>query len=261
VRPRRSLTLTCLLAVAAAAAACGRGEAPPPVTTPPEPPAGADAVVLEIRQEGGIAGPDPVFRSPPDVLITGDGRWIEAEPGAGDAEERPISDAGVRHVLGLAADAGLLADVAYPERTDVADAFTTVVTLTAGGHTWVHSVYALGDEYGGDPGPERARLTAFVEAVEGLDAAHPAWLGEPRPFVPGEYLVRARPEPSPEPGAALDWPAATGMGLDAVGACAAVPAGPLAAAVHETGGDAQFADATGTYDVTVVPRLPGRACG
>jgi hypothetical protein len=260
VRPRRSLTLTCLFAVAAATTACGRGEAPPPATTPPEPPAGADAVVLEIRQEGGIAGPDPIFRSPPDVLITGDGRWIHAEAGAGDAEERPISAAGVRHVVGLAADVGLLADVAYPEVTNVADASTTVVTITAGGHTWVHTAYALGDEYGGDPGPERARLAAFVEAVEGLDASHPAWLGEPRPFVPAEYLVRARPEPSAsEP--ALDWPAATGVRLDAVGACAAVPAAPLTDAVHETGGDALFADATGTYDVTVVPRLPGRACG
>jgi hypothetical protein len=87
------------------------------VTTPRELPTGPDAVVLEIRQEGGIAGPDPVFRSPPDVLITGDGRLVHAEAGAGDAEERTISEAGVRHVVELAGDAGLLADVAYPERT------------------------------------------------------------------------------------------------------------------------------------------------
>jgi hypothetical protein len=240
-------------------AACGRGEAPP-ATTPPESPTGADAVVLEIRQEGGIAGPDPIFRSPPDVLITGDGRMIHADPSASEVEERTISDAGVRHVLGLAADAGLLADVAYPDRTDVADATTTVVTITAGRHTWVHRVYALGDDYGGDPGPERARLGAFVEAAERLGTSHPAWFGEARPFVPGEYLVRARPEASPSD-ATFDWPAATGATLDAVGDCAAVPAEPLADAVHEAGSDALFADATGVYDVTFVPRLPGRACG
>ncbi len=260
MRPRGPLTLTLSVLLAALPAACGGGEEPPPATAPRELPTGPDAVVLEIRQEGGIAGPDPVFRSPPEVLIIGDGRLVHAAASAGDAEEGTISAAGVRHVVGLAADAGLLADVAYPERTDVADASTTVVTITAGGHTWVHRVYALGDGYGEDPGPERARLAAFVAAVEDLGGSHPAWLGEAHPFVPDEYLVRARPES--EPGeAALDWPAAAGVGLDAVGDCAVVPAGPLAATVREAGGDALFADATGVYDVTIVPRLPGRACG
>jgi hypothetical protein len=272
VRPRGPLTL--LTIVTLLLAACGRGEERPSgttlppttaprtttTTTPPEPPSGADAVVLEIRHEGGIAGPDPVFRSPPDVLITGDGRLIHAEGGASYAEERTISAAGVDHVLGLAADAGLLADVDYPDRTDIADAFTTVVTVTAGGHTWVHEVYALDDDGGGDHGPERARLATFVEAVEDLGASHPAWFGEPRPFEPAEYLVRARREP--EPGDAVrDWPAAAGVTLEAVGGCAAVPAGPLADVVHEAGSDALFADATGVYDVTFVPRFPGRSCG
>jgi hypothetical protein len=257
VRPRGPLTLTLIVTVLLAA--CGRGQAPPPETTPPKPPTGPDAIVVEIRHEGGFAGPDPIFQSPPDALITGDGRLIHAEAGDTDAEERPISAAGVRHVVGLAASAGLLADVAYPDRNDIADAFTTVVTITAGGHTWVHRVYAL-DEGPRGPGPERARLAAFVEAVEDLGAAHPDWVGVPHPFVPGEYLVRARPEP--EPGDAThDWPAAAGVALDAVGNCAAVPAGPLADAVDDAGGTALFADATGVYDVTIVPRLPGRSCG
>ena len=159
-------------------AACGDDEA----ATEPSYADGPNDVVLSIRYEGGFVPMGFAFVNTPTLLVSGDGRVFE--PGMQTLEfpgpllspvmVRPISAAGIRKVIRLAGDAGLLAappDYSLPGGMMVADAPTTVVTITVGGQTYRHAAEALGLGIGdGTSTPARDNLAAFVEVMTDITA-------------------------------------------------------------------------------------------
>ena len=105
-------------------AACGDDEA----ATEPSYADGPNDVVLSIRYEGGFVPMGFAFVNTPTLLVSGDGRVFE--PGMQTLEfpgpllspvmVRPISAAGIRKVIRLAGDAGLLSSPAVQVRVAAA---------------------------------------------------------------------------------------------------------------------------------------------
>lgn len=293
---RRTL-LTLLLTAPAAAvlAACGSddagapaqtGDPLPPVTgvttvptTLPDPDQPVTAM-LEFGYYGGFTTRDVAFQQQPQVLLTSDGRLITPAPTIAiypgplvpPANVQTITQEGIDRLLDAARDAGLFADVTYPEHAHVADASTATLRITVDGETYVHEAYALGiDESLDELQPEGDRpgaasgLEEFVEllgdipALVGADALGPA-----EPYRPEAYQLSAVPagdlsgyelEPT-----VVEWPTDTGMILADAADCTEVDAAQVGELLEGADQLTFFAEDGVTYQVLARPAYPSRSC-
>lgn len=293
MRRHRAITLLALaVTVMVGLSACGDDSST--VTSPSEPgdgtgdsggdtgggggggiehPTGANEAVLEIREEGGLAGPQQVA-GPAALVVTGDGRLvqpgpvIEIYPGPllPNLQQRTISEDGLQHLLALADEHGLLADATYPALDNVMDAPDTVVTINAGGQSYEHRANALGFEgEGGETDESRARLQDFVTAATELAASTDPSLGDEEPFVAEVYLIRAlpdQPDRSPDglEASTVEWPSEAPVRLADAADCAEVPAASVADVLASANQLTRFVDAGVSYALSVQPRVAGQSC-
>lgn len=248
-----------------------------PVTAAPDAiahPTGADDVVLKLSYEGGFVAPGFAFVNTPTALVSGDGRIftqgavpaIYPGPLLPAVLVRTADETAVQALLAIVRDAGLLATPPeYPDLHNIADAPNTVLTISAGGGTFVHSAYALGMG-GGDVGAETGARKNLLDAVTKLtDAlANPATTGSgDQPWVPAAYRLMATPvEPSqlgsqdPAP-TVVDWPATAGVALVDAATCARVDAANVGTLFIDAKQNTYFNDGGVTYQVAVAGVLPG----
>ncbi|MGD9701647.1 MAG: hypothetical protein AB7Q42_05650 [Acidimicrobiia bacterium] len=280
---RRSflVALVAAPAIAGLLGACG-DDSPPdaggsgtdptaPTTTSPaggyEHGTGAEDVVIRIDAGvGAFTTQTYAFQRIPALLVTGDGRAFH--PGAQIAIYPPpllpavevltVDEASIQALLAAADDAGLLA--APPDYTEgapqVTDVGSTVVTLAAGGATYVHEAYALGFDQ--ETSPARQALQSFVEAAQSISGGLTGGV----PFAPGEFEVLAvvddvanyteEPRPVVQP-----WPTETGVRLADASTCLPVPAAQVQS-VFDAANELSFFEEDGvTYRLAVRPVLPG----
>ncbi len=287
---RRSfLSAVAVAPILAAIAACGDpNSAPadtatagsaPAVTTPDTAPAagiqhptGADDVILKLSYEGGFVPASFFFVNTPSLLVSGDGRVftpavvpaIFPGPLLPSLFVRTINEGGIQALLGIVNAAGLLAPPPqYPDRHNVADAPSTVMTVEAAGQRFVHSAYALG--IGGDPEKGvRKELLDLITAISDIDkAAGAANLGTDQPFVPTVYRFQARAvdpaeltrqQPAPT---VVEWPAAAGVSLGASPTCARVDATAVGSLFLDAKQNTYFREGEIVYEVAVAGVLPG----
>lgn len=235
-------------------------------------PNGAGEVVLRIGYEGGLVGPGFDFARTPALLISGAG--LALVPGAVPAVypgpllmpiyERTIDEAGIQAVLVAAQAAGLLApppDYTLPDGLGVADAADTVVTIAAGGTTYVHRAYALDIDMAVST-PARDRLRRFVSLVGDLPTAvGAAHLGPEAPLVAASYRLQARAvDPAqftdPKP-TVVPWPSGTGVVLADAGTCAQVDATKVGTLFTDANQLTFFQDGAVVYQLALAAMLPG----
>jgi hypothetical protein len=289
MRPRLVPAVIAVIGLGLAAAACGSDDTEPAApssdsTLPPvgsddgfEHPTGADDVVVSYAELGGFTTREFAFQQTPRVLVSGDGRVFS--PGAQIAiypgpllpavQVQPITDDGIQDVLAAAEEAGLFAEIDYTIDSNIADATTATVTISANGETWVHEAYAL-DVAGNGVAetPERQALLDFVMQLADLQQlVGEEALGETELFEPTEYAIEALVvddlsafgtdgiDPT-----VVDWPAEVPVRLADAQECTVVAAsevGELLAAANQL----TFFDESGvTYQVLARPVLPGQAC-
>lgn len=264
-----------LVAVAAAAlalAACGGGSSRG--SGPPRAPTGADDVVLRVSLTGGFVRPGPSNRFP-EVTLYGDGRVITRGPSTlqfpapalANLVEFRLDEAGIRHVLRSAGDAGVL-DRRPPDygRLIAADVPYTVVTVQTDGARHRVSVFGLGldPKNRGDLSDEqranRERLRRLVDEVSDSSAlkrfVRP---GTERRYEPTAVAVFVSPAGTTE-GTTRPWPLRDLATTDCAVYDGADAATVLGAARTANDGDVWEA-AGATYTVAFRPLLPDeRTC-
>lgn len=182
-------------ALALAAAACANSSTSPGASGSGagaiDHPTGGDQLVLRVEDGGGFVAPSYLFARLPGFSLFGDGTLIQ--PGAqieiypGPAlpaiSRQTITEDGVQAILRAALAAGLDRDASYTDlgSMGIADASTTVFTLTAGGRTIRVEAYALGmegterpDGMPADEWEARRALQAFVTQLADLAGWLPA---------------------------------------------------------------------------------------
>jgi hypothetical protein len=232
-------TRTLLVAAAIVAAACtpgtGAGTPPPSASLDgsPSPPAtttgivhptGPGSLVVRIEHAGGFVAPGWILTQLPVISIYGDGLVVTQgvqiaiypAPALPAIVQSRVSEAGLQQILQAARSAGLLGPDRHLDNPGIADAPTTVFTVTADGATHTTAAYALreGEDSPKVPADERVardELAAFAARLQDLRG----WLGaevtDPdAAFDFGGLRVFAAPaEPDPnaevEPSFA-DWP-------------------------------------------------------
>ncbi|MET0459117.1 MAG: hypothetical protein ABW195_07710 [Ilumatobacteraceae bacterium] len=296
----RIRVLAVLASLSIAVVACGDDGAPgtapaptatlppvttvPPTTTPPVPTApgvpevvyaiaaGPDDVVISVTNEGGFVPREVNFTRTPTAMVTGDGRSLSTGPVIAiypgpllpNVLERSITPDATQRLLALADQLGLLADVTYARNDQIADAPDTVVEITVDGTTYRHQAYALGIDDEDDPA--RAALAAFVAAMSDLTTTVGAdQLGPDGPYVSEDYLIQATPidpatlsvdvEPTLQP-----WPADAPVRLADAAECAEVPVAEFEPLFADATVLSFFTESDVTYQVSVVPQIPGRTC-
>jgi hypothetical protein len=184
VRRLLPLALGAVLVLGACAddpAPAGDGVTPTPIDASPAdgPAIPADGVVLRIANEGGFVPAGFPLLDVPVFTLYGDGTIIT--PGAQIAiypspalpaiVERQVDPAAVRAIVDRALDAGLgdgELDLSDTGDVAIADASTTVFTLTVDGATSTAKVYAMGFE--GDPATMPGVSDAELEVRRDLAA-------------------------------------------------------------------------------------------
>jgi hypothetical protein len=245
-----------------------------PDTTPGHTlPTGADDVLLRIRYDGGLPGPDGPLMRLPALLISGDGRVftpavidaIYPGPLAWPVLVRSITADGMQQVISAADEAGLLGavpDYSLPEGVGIYDAPNTNVSIGADGKVFEHSAYALGLEEQSQTSEARRNLDRFVNALSDLEGAvGAAELGADAPFTPTRWRIRAHvTDPAewsaPEP-TIVDWPAAAGVALAAASECAMVEAATIGDLIGTAKQNTLFRDAGVVYQLSALAVLPG----
>ncbi len=259
-------------ALAALVAAC-RSESRHTITSIPS---GPQDVVLKITYEGGFVPVGVLFVNLPTLLISGDGRaftpgaMIEIYPGPllPAIVERSITDEGIRKVLQLADDAGLLGaplDYSLPEGIGIADAPDTVVVINVDGKVYEHRANALGfDMPGSESTPARDNLNTFVTIISDLaKVAGASNVGDEHAFVPAEYRLQAMvvdpsqfTDPAPT---VVAWPDGTGAVLAESAQCATVDASAVDELLTTATQLTFFEESDVVYQLAVVGVLPGDA--
>lgn len=221
------------LAVLGVALVVGPGMAAGATGTPAASPGAAiahpnapDALILRIRQAGGLV---PVGRSTtelPQFSLYGDGRVITLgpqiaifpPPALPNLQVTRLNEAGIQAVLHAARDAGLLDGDQVYLNGNVMDAPTTVFTAVANGKITTVSAEALGigeDTLPADEQAARAKLIAFAGHALDVESWLPADVVAPATSYKIERLQAiAAPAASSgataEPGGTpMDWPLAT----------------------------------------------------
>ena len=159
-----------------------------PTTNPDaiEYPTGTDDVIVKIEYAGGFMMPQSLITRLPLFVLFGNGCYvvqgpqieIYPAPALPNLQETCLSEEGVQEVLARAKAAGLLDGDAEYDNDMIADAATTVFTVTAGGQTSTVRAYALAET---DPGmggmnmPEeeqeaREKLAAFMQEMAGIES-------------------------------------------------------------------------------------------
>lgn len=236
-------------------------------------PSGPEDVVLKITYEGGFVPAGFAFVNLPSLLISGDGRvftpgpMIEIYPGPllPAIDERSITDEGIRKVLQLADDAGLLAappDYSLPDGVGIADAPDTVVRINVNGKTYEHRANALGFEGAGTPA--RDNLNTFVTIISDIaKVTGNSNVGEQHSFAAEQYRFQSLAvdptqwtDPSPT---IVPWPADTGAVLADSLQCATVAAEAVDELFTTANQLTFFEENDITYQLYVVAVLPGDA--
>jgi hypothetical protein len=237
-------------------------------------PTGGDDVV--VRVDSGLNGFTTIahaFAQAPSIVIAGDGTVITPGPMTmqypgplvAPLSARRLDDEGIRRVLSLADDKGLL-DSPAPDYKQgeprVTDVGSTVVTLDASGTPIVHEAFALGIDDGRSPA--RKALQQFVSAVNDLPSLVGAdHLGPEAPYVPTQYAVQAMPvnladQSTDVPPTVLPWPSTTGLTLSSmVYHCVTVPAADLSGVVSGATELTFFTEGATTYQLLVRAQTPG----
>jgi hypothetical protein len=280
----RRLALPLLAVVAGlAAAACGSEK----VDVSDQPaggssyPTGADQAVVKLSTGGGFVPEGADFRTPPELLIMGDGTVFR--PGA-QIEIYPapllpaittatLDPTGLRAVLDAADKAGLLkAPPSYEPASSaaqVADAPTTSLEIQANGQTFHHQAYALGFQPNGvESTPQRNALDRFVTQLKDLatlvGAEHltaeevyaPERFGVIASVATPEELAPTPDQITPE---VVPWPAAAAP-LASMTTCTEVPAAAVGDTFDQANQLTRFSQAGATYTVFVRVLLPGETC-
>lgn len=279
---RRTLLLgaIALPSLAALLAACGDPEVDQSGSTPDtaapgtgiEHPTGATDAVIRITYEGGYMPAGFAFVNTPSLIVSGDGKAYT--PGVMTMEfpgplvapitVRTITEEGVQTLLQLASAAGLLATPPeYPRNDMIADAPDTVVTIEAGGSTYVHRAYALGID-ANETDPARKVLADFVTAASDLPGTvGAAALGPEAMLEPAAYRFQAMPtddadlagiDPKPT---ITEWPESTGVDLGAAASCASALADAVGPTFTAADSNTVFAQGDALYRLAVAPVLPG----
>ncbi|MEY2553223.1 MAG: hypothetical protein QOC57_1083 [Ilumatobacteraceae bacterium] len=288
---RRSFLASLTVApIIAALAACGDPNQPAaatqptsvtttPGTDPPTTaasgiahPTGADDLLLTIGYEGGLVAVGYDFANVPSLLLSGDGRVFQPAPVPAiypgpllpSVSVRTITEAGIQAVLSVADHAGLLAPPPeYPDRHNVADAASTVLTINAAGGAFVHSAYALGM---GEPesGARKTLLDAVTRISDIEASAGISNLGAAEQFVATTYRLQSRPidvnelaNQEPPPPTIVDWPATAGVSLAVAGTCARVGAAAVGSLFADAKQNTYFKEGDVVYQLAVRGVLPG----
>jgi hypothetical protein len=175
------------------------GNGPPePTAERPAPPSAAGAVVLAVRNAGGLA---PYLTArPPAVTLYSDGRLVTprptsaAAPAMAELEVRTLAPDATTRILVLAHEAGL---ASKPTVTDppTPDGVATIISVRSGGEVVRNEFYGL------DPRPgelsERARLRAAARSLLAELADVESLVGRsnvsgPVPLTPPRLAVSAR---------------------------------------------------------------------
>lgn len=188
-------------------AACGEaddnlgsgGNTPPtptqmPAGTPtPEPidhPTGDSDVVVKIEHVGGFVPQEYIVTRMPHFILLGDGSVITQgpqiaifpAPALPNLQMGTLTDEGIQMILEAARDAGLLDGDKEYTLDMIADAATTVFTITADGKTHTVSVYSLGsveDEFVNDMIPEEeVEARQKIAEFEAMMLDYMGWLPE-----------------------------------------------------------------------------------
>lgn len=189
---------------------------------------GASDLLLRISYEGGLVSPEYTVTAMPAFSLFGDGTvvtqgaQIELYPGPAlpPLIATAVTEEGIQVILQAALDAGLDVDREYTDlgTVGIADASTTVFTVTVNGTTHVTKVYALGDLGQQPPGmadqefSARTRLLDFQNSMQDLHGTLPkSSIGDDTTFDPSGlrlFVSGYRPEQglSQQP---VDWPLAT----------------------------------------------------
>jgi hypothetical protein len=250
----------------------------PPVADGYEHPVGADEVIVSYSEVGGFTTPEITFQQTPVVLISGDanvytpGAQIAIFPGPllPTLQVQTITEDGIDSVLAAAEQAGLFDEVDYEAPTNVADATTSTVTISANGETWVHEAYALTLGAGlGTETPERQALLDFITQLTDLPTlVGDANLGEIALYEPTDYAIEAIPvedlsgfgsdgiEPT-----VVEWPTDSSVRLADASSCTVVPATEIGETLAAANQLTFFSDDGVTYQVLARPVLPGTTCG
>jgi hypothetical protein len=162
-------------------------------------PSGADQLILGVADTGGLVAPSALLVRLPIFSLYGDGTQIEAgaEPAIYPGPALPailarsVSETGIQAIVKAAVDVGLDHDARYTDlgSVGVADATTTVFTLTVDGVTHTTEVYALSmlsEQPAGMPDEEwlaRQALGTLMSHLATLDSWLPAdALGSSEPY-------------------------------------------------------------------------------
>jgi len=154
-------------------------------------PTGAGDLVLRISYEGGLVSTDYVLTALPTFSLLGDGEavapgaqtMIYPGPALPPMVSTQLTGGGMQALLQDAIDAGLDHDASYTDLgvMGIADASTTVFTLTTGGRTHVTKAYALGelgpkkpDGMSAEEFAARTALLDFVSVTTNLKDGLPA---------------------------------------------------------------------------------------
>ncbi|HUG14172.1 MAG TPA: hypothetical protein VMM78_04065 [Thermomicrobiales bacterium] len=140
-------------------------------------PTGSDEVIVRIELSGGFMMPLSHATRIPSFTLYGDGCYIiegpviaiYPGPALPNLQQGCLTDEGVQQVLRAAQDAGLLDGDVNDTIDIIADAATTVFTVSAHGKTFVTTVYAFEEA---DPSvltaeqiARRAKLKAFQQSL------------------------------------------------------------------------------------------------
>ena len=165
-----------------------------PAGTPtPQPivhPQGDSEVVIKVEHTGGFVPQEYVVTRMPHFVLYGDGSVITQgpqieiypAPALPNLQQGFLTEEGIQMILEAARDAGLLDGDKQYDLDMIADAATTVFTISADGETHTVSVYALGlgdDEITNDMIPEdEVEARQKIAEFEGLLLDYTGWLPE-----------------------------------------------------------------------------------
>lgn len=253
-------------------------------------------LVLRVETCCGFVPREYVLSAVPDLTLLGDGRLITVGPQLAiypgpalpNLQERRLSESGIQEVLTLVSDTGLFeASAEFDAASNfIADAPTTIFTLTTSAGTVVVSVYGLGALSDGIddsmiPEAERAaheRLLELRDQLFVLESSLPAeaWADDgSQPFVASAvrlYVRNADADPPDESGvepSRKPWPLGvppeefgSPLGNDAPERCGVVTgaeANQLLEALTDANQLTQWESGGSVYALIARPLLPDEA--
>jgi len=148
-------------------------------------PTGADDMIVKIEYAGGFVMPETLITRLPLFVLFGNGCYvvqgpqieIYPAPALPNLQETCLSEEGVQEILARAQAAGLLDGDAEYDNDLIADAATTVFTVTAGGQTSTVRAYALELDAGmaasnmtEEQQEAREKLATFMQEMAGVES-------------------------------------------------------------------------------------------